>query len=167
MSKERIAIYPGSFDPVTLGHLDIIHRGLEVFDGLVIAVATNVAKKAMFTADERVELIQEAVGGDPRVVVDHFDGLLVEYARDRGAVAVLRGLRAVSDFDFEFQMASMNRSLLPEVQTVFLMAGEEHFYVSSSLVKEVAQLGGDVAHHVPPGVAEALRIRIAERGGAR
>ncbi len=158
----RIAVCAGSFDPFTEGHLDVVHRGLSMFDRIVVAVAFNPKKRAAFSVDDRVALIRESVAdlGD-RVEVDTFQGLVVEYANRRGAVALLRGLRAVSDFEFEFQMASMNRKLAPSLQTVFLMAAEDHFYVSSSLVKEVAMLGGDVSSHVPPAVAQALARRRA------
>ncbi len=163
----RLAVCAGSFDPFTEGHLDVVHRGLAMFDRIVVAVAHNPKKRAEFSVEERVGLIRDSVGDvDGRVEVDTFEGLVVEYAKRKGAVALLRGLRAVSDFEFEFQMASMNRRLAPELQTVFLMASEDHFYVSSSLVKEVAMLGGDVAGHVPPAVEVALRQRReAERDG--
>jgi len=156
----RLAVCAGSFDPFTEGHLDVVHRGLAMFDRIVVAVAHNPKKQAEFSVEERVALIRDSVGDvGGRVEVDTFEGLVVEYAKRKGAVALLRGLRAVSDFEFEFQMASMNRRLAPELQTVFLMAAEDHFYVSSSLVKEVAMLGGDVAGHVPPAVEVALRRR--------
>jgi pantetheine-phosphate adenylyltransferase len=153
----RIAVCAGSFDPFTEGHLDVLRRGLTMFDRIIVAVAHNPKKQATFSVEERVRLIEESIveAGD-RVEVDTFEGLVVNYAKRRGAVALLRGLRAVSDFEFEFQMASMNRKLAPELQTVFLMAAEDHFYVSSSLVKEVAGMGGDVSSHVPPPVARAL-----------
>lgn len=157
--SHRTAVCAGSFDPITLGHLDVVRRGLSLFDGVIIAVAYNLRKAPMFSVQERVDLIRAAVGDDPRVEIDTFDGLVVEYARRRKAAALLRGLRAVSDFEFEFQMAAMNRRLAPEIQTVFLMAAEDQFYVSSSLVKEVAGLGGDVSNHVPAPVAAALRER--------
>ena len=150
------ALYPGSFDPITNGHVWIIHRGLEVFDRLVVTIARNVKKTALFDIPERQALIREALGGDPRVEIDAFDGLLVHYARAKGAHVILRGLRAVADFEYEFQMANMNRKLAPEVETIFMMTGEEHFYVSSALVKEVSSLGGDVSPLVPPCVAKAL-----------
>lgn len=160
---ERVALYAGSFDPITLGHLDIINRGLEVFDGLIVAVAHNMQKTPMFETEERCDLIRAAVGPEPRIQVESFDGLLVDYARGKGAGALLRGLRAVSDFEFEFQMACMNRKMAPKLHTVFMVASEEHFYVSSSLVKEVALLGGDVSAHVPAVVSEALRTKLGDR----
>jgi pantetheine-phosphate adenylyltransferase len=159
----RIAIYPGSFDPMTNGHLDVIQRSLFLFDSLVIAVAPNARKNPLFAVDERIALIREVLGGEPRVETDTFEGLLVEYAKRKGAVALVRGLRAVADFEYEFEMASMNRRLAPNVETVFLMTHQNYFYVSSHLVKEVAALGGDVDAFVPPIVATRLRARIAER----
>jgi len=152
----RLAIYPGSFDPLTHGHLSLIHRGLKIFDGLVVAVANNPVKSPLFTSQERMELIRTAVGVDPRVEVDSFDGLLVDYAKKRGVHTVLRGLRAVSDFEYEFQLANMNRKLDPEFDSVFVMTGEDYFYVSARLVREVARFGGDVSALVPPNVLAAL-----------
>jgi pantetheine-phosphate adenylyltransferase len=153
----RLAIYPGSFDPLTNGHVAIIQRGLNLFDRLIVSVANNPQKKPLFTVAERMAFITEAVDGDPRIEVDSFDGLLVEYARRRGVHTVLRGLRAVSDFDYEFQLANMNRKLLPEFESVFVMTGEDYFYVSSRLVREVATFGGDVTGLVPAHVARALK----------
>ena len=152
----RTAIYPGSFDPITNGHVDILHRALTIFDRVVVAIAENVRKAPLFSVDARKQQILEAVGNDPRVEVDAFEGLLVEYVERRGAQVVVRGLRALADFEYEFQLAHMNRRLAPDVETLFLMTGEESFYVSSSLVKEVALMGGDVSRMVPPGVAAAL-----------
>jgi pantetheine-phosphate adenylyltransferase len=153
----RVAIYPGSFDPLTNGHVAIILRGLNLFDRLIVSVANNPQKTPLFTVGERKGFIREAVKNDPRVEVDSFDGLLVEYSRQRGVHTVLRGLRAVSDFDYEFQLANMNRKLLPEFESVFVMTGEDYFYVSSRLVREVATFGGDVTGLVPPHVAVELR----------
>ncbi len=160
---KRTAIYPGSFDPLTNGHLAIIQRGLKVFDRLVVAVANNPEKRPMFTAAERKAMIIDAVGNDSRIEVDSFDSLLVEYVRRRGIHTVLRGLRAVSDFEFEFQIANMNRHLLPDLETVFVMTGEDYFFVSARLVREVATFGGDVAAFVPPNVLEALKQKLAGR----
>jgi len=157
----RRAIYPGSFDPLTNGHLSLIQRGLKVFDGLVVAVANNPAKAPLFSAEERMEMIRKAVNGDPRVRVDTFDGLLVDYAKAQGLHTVLRGLRAVSDFEYEFQIANMNRKLDPEFESVFMMTGEDYFYVASSLVREVASFGGDVSGVVPANVLAALRARFS------
>jgi pantetheine-phosphate adenylyltransferase len=160
----RTAIYPGSFDPLTNGHLAIIYRGLKVFDRLIVAVANNPQKSPLFTAGERMAFISEAIGNDPRVEVDSFNGLLVDYARSKGVYTVIRGLRAVSDFEYEFQLANMNRKLLPEFEAVFVMTGEDYFFVSAQLVREVATFGGDVTGLVPPNVAEGLRRKLGERG---
>jgi len=157
----RRAIYPGSFDPLTNGHLSLIQRGLKVFDRLIVAIANNPAKKPLFSVAERQALIAEAVNDDPRVEIDSFDGLLVDYAKLQGVHTVLRGLRAVSDFEYEFQIANMNRNLDPEFESVFMMTGEDYFYVASSLVREVASFGGDVSRLVPPNVYAALRARFA------
>jgi pantetheine-phosphate adenylyltransferase len=156
----RIAIYPGSFDPLTNGHVAIIQRGLNLFDRLVVAVANNPQKAPLFTVAEREAFIFEAIGHDPRVEVDSFDGLMVEYARRRGIHTVLRGLRAVSDFEYEFQLANMNRKLMPEFESVFVMTGEDYFYLSSRLVREVATFGGDVRGLVPVHVASAMMTKL-------
>jgi pantetheine-phosphate adenylyltransferase len=157
---KRTAVYPGSFDPLTNGHVAIIQRGLKVFDRLVVAVANNPAKNPMFTVAERKAMITEALGDDPRIEVDSFDALLVDYARRKGVHTVLRGLRAVSDFEYEFQIANMNRHLLPDVETVFVMTGEDYFFVSARLVREVATFGGDVSAFVPANVLEALARKL-------
>jgi len=161
----RTAIYPGSFDPLTNGHLAIIQRGLKVFDRLIVAVANNVAKTPLFTVDERQALIRDALGHDPRVEVDAFEGLLVDYCRKTGVHTVIRGLRAVSDFEYEFQLANMNRKLLPDFEAVFVMTGEDYFYVSARLVREIAKFKGDVTGLVPANVAEGLRRKFAPRPG--
>ena len=158
----RRCIYPGSFDPLTQGHMSLISRGLKLFDGLIVAVANNPDKKPLFSAAERVELLRGAVGNDPRVEIDHFDGLLVDYAKRRTVHTVLRGLRAVSDFEYEFQLANMNRRLDPDFDSVFVMTGEDYFYVSARLVREVARFGGDVSGLVPPNVLAALDRKRAE-----
>ena len=152
----RSAVYPGTFDPITNGHVDILRRSLKIFDKVVVALAENVRKAPLFTIDERFKLIKDALGQDARLEVDAFQGLLADYCRRRGANVVIRGLRALADFEYEFQSAHMNRRLAPDVETLFLMTGEESFYVSSSLVKEVALMGGDVSGLVPAGVAAAL-----------
>jgi pantetheine-phosphate adenylyltransferase len=152
----RIALYPGSFDPFTNGHLSIIRRGLQIFDRLVVAVANNAQKSPLFSVPERLELIREAVGNEGRIELDTFDGLLVEYARRRGTFVILRGLRAVSDFEYEFQLANMNRKLEPSIDTLFMMTGEDSFYIASRFVREVATLGGDVSSMVPPNVVRKL-----------
>jgi pantetheine-phosphate adenylyltransferase len=152
----RRAIYPGSFDPVTNGHLDVIERARKLFDEVIVAVAQNDEKQPLFTLQERLVLLEETVGKIENVRISQFDGLLVEFAMEQKAVAVVRGLRAVSDFEFEFQMALMNRKLEAAVETIFLMPKEEYTYLSSRIIKEMARLGGDVSDFVPAGVAKAL-----------
>jgi pantetheine-phosphate adenylyltransferase len=154
------AVYPGSFDPVTFGHLDLIQRGSRLFDSLVVGVGVNAAKSALFDAAERVAMIQAEVGSLANVEVAPFDGLVVDFAKARGANIILRGLRTVSDFETEFQMALTNRSFAPELETVFVMPGEHFHFVSSRLIKEVAQVGGSVAAFVPDDVARALKRRF-------
>ena len=160
----RIAVYPGSFDPVTNGHIDIIRRTLLCFDKVVVAVANNVRKAPLFTFEQRLVHLKSAID-DPRVEVDAFDGLLVKYVRQRKAQVVVRGLRALADFEYEFQLAHMNRRLAPEVETLFMMTNEDDFFVSSSLVKEVAAFGGDVSRMVPTLVNQALREKFPLAGG--
>jgi pantetheine-phosphate adenylyltransferase len=159
------ALYPGSFDPVTNGHLDVLKRAARLFDEVVVAVAYNASKKGLFTSAERVGLLQEATAGMTNVRVTSFEGLLVDFARTQKARAVIRGLRAVSDFEFEFQLALMNRSLEPDLEALFLMPSEEYTYLSSRLVKEVARLGGDVSRFVPKCVYSALLERFSTSGG--
>ena len=154
------AIYPGSFDPVTFGHLDIIRRASQLFDEVIVAVAHNEAKHALFTVEERVDMITEAIDGTARVMVKRLDGLLVDFARSEDAFVVIRGLRAISDFEFEFQMALMNRRLEPRLETVFLTPKEDYTFLSSRIVKEVARLGGDVSPFVPSTVAKALKEKF-------
>jgi len=158
-----IAIYPGSFDPLTNGHVDIIRRGARLFDRIVIAVLINLEKAPLFTVPERVEIAREAFAGHANVEVDTFDGLLVDYARKRGAGVIVKGLRAVSDFEFEMQMALMNRKLNPDVETVFMMPTQPYTYVSSRLVKEVVALGGSVHGLVPESVEKRLREKKLAR----
>ena len=163
--KERVALYPGSFDPITLGHIDILERATAIFDRVVVSVLRNPAKQPLFSVDERLELIGAATEPlDGEVTVDSFDGLTVEHARQVGAIAIVRGLRAVSDFETEFQMALMNRRLEPDVHTVFLMTSAPYVYMSSNLVKEVCRLGGDISEFVPPAIAEALHRRLGKPG---
>ncbi|MDP9292502.1 MAG: pantetheine-phosphate adenylyltransferase [Verrucomicrobiota bacterium] len=157
------AIYPGSFDPLTFGHLDVIQRACRLFDEVIVAVAFNDTKSPLFSIDERVELLQTTAGAIEKVTIERFDSLLVNFARERKAHAVIRGLRAVSDFEFEFQMALMNRKLEPAIETIFLMPKEEYTYLSSRIVKEIARLGGDIAKFVPDSVAQALRAKF-QRG---
>ena len=157
MRQQATALYPGSFDPLTNGHVDIIRRGARLFDRIIVAILVNPEKSPLFTAAERVEIAREALADLPNVEVDTFDGLLVDYARRRRAGVIVRGLRAVSDFEYELQMALMNRRLNPEVETVFMMPAEPYTYVSSRLVKEVVALGGSVEGLVPEGVEARLR----------
>lgn len=154
------AVYPGSFDPATNGHLDIIRRGAGAFGRLVVAVGVNGGKNPLFTAEERVELLREACADLPNVTVTTFDGLLVKFARAQGAKVILKGLRAVSDFEYEFQMALANHRLAPDVETVFMMTSAEHLYLSSSLVKEIARLEGDISAFVPETIEKRLRERL-------
>jgi pantetheine-phosphate adenylyltransferase len=156
----RIAVYPGSFDPPTRGHEDLVRRSLGLADQLVVAVATNPGKQPLFSVEERLEMLRAAVGGDSRVSLQSFDGLLAEFAKRVGATIIVRGLRAVSDFEYEFQMALMNRQLHPSLETVFLVPAVDLTYLSSSLVREVARFGGDVASLVHPAVAAALSRRF-------
>jgi pantetheine-phosphate adenylyltransferase len=155
-----VAVYPGSFDPVTNGHVDLVLRGTGIFRKVIVAVLRNTQKQSLFSVEERVALLKESLGGIERVEVDAFDGLLVEYARSKGARHILRGIRAVSDFEYEFQMALMNRRLAPDVETVFLMPREEYTYLSSRLVREVALLGGPLEGLVPEPVLGMLRRRF-------
>ena len=163
----RIAIYAGSFDPITHGHEDLMRRSLTFVDRLVVAVATNSAKQPLFTLDERIDFIREAADGEERIEATKFDGLLVDFARRVGARLIIRGLRAVSDFEYEYQMALMNRHLLPEIETVFMVPSLDSTYISSSLVREVARHGGDVTGLVHPVVAEALRRKFARAESPR
>jgi len=161
-NRRAVAVLPGSFDPITNGHLDIISRSLAVFDEVIIAILVNPEKRPLFTVEERVEIIREAYKGERRVRVDTFSGLLVDYAVTVGASVIVRGLRAISDFEYEFQMALMNRRLNPRIDTVFLMAPEAYSYLSSRLVKEVFQLGGRVGELVP----SVVERRLKEKQGA-
>jgi pantetheine-phosphate adenylyltransferase len=161
----RIAIYPGSFDPLTNGHVDIIRRGAALFDRIIVAVLVNPGKSPLFAAAERVTLAREVFADTPQVEVDTFGGLLVDYARSRQATVIVRGLRAVSDFEYEMQMALMNRHLSPVLETVFMMPGEAYTYLSSRLVKEVFALGGEVEAFVPPAVF--ARLMAMRRAAAR
>ena len=161
--RARVAVYPGSFDPITNGHVDIIERGVRLFDRVVVAILRNIEKSPLFSVDERVEIARRVFSRVPTVEVDTFDGLLVEYARRRGATAIVRGLRAISDFEYEMQMALMNRRLYPDVETVFMMPAETYSYVSSRLVKEIHALGGNVSGLVPPVVEARLRDKHPAR----
>ena len=156
------AIYPGSFDPLTLGHVDIIRRACHLFDSLIVAVANNEAKRPLFTTGERISMIEESLRDTPNILVKKLDGLLVDFAVAEDAFVVIRGLRAVSDFEFEFQMALMNRSLQPRLETVFLTPKEEYTFLSSRIVKEVGRLGGDVTSFVPTLVAQRLAEKFSK-----
>ena len=160
---KRAAIYPGTFDPLTLGHLDVIQRASQLFEKLTVAVADSPGKKALFSLEERLQLVRDAVKGLPGVDVASFGGLLVNYARKSKVSVLVRGLRAFSDFEYEFQMALSNRKLAPDVETMFLMTSETYSYISSSVVREVAELGGDTSELVPPNVQAAL-VRKLRKG---
>ncbi|HPA16565.1 MAG TPA: pantetheine-phosphate adenylyltransferase [Verrucomicrobiae bacterium] len=158
---ERVALYPGSFDPLTNGHLDVTQRALELFDRVIVGIAVHTPKTTLFTAQERMALAREALAGaGDRVEIVVFEGLLINFARRRQVTAIVRGLRAVADFEFEFQLALVNRNFAPEIETIFLMPKESLIYLSSSLIKEISQLDGDVSALVPPNVDRALRVKF-------
>ena len=159
---KRIAIYPGSFDPITLGHENIVHRALSLFDGVIVAVAhrRTQRKDGMFSISERLDLIRAAFKDDPRIEAAEFDGLTVDFAKKTGATILIRGLRAVSDFEYEFQMALMNRQLYPKIETIFLAPAEHYSYLSASLIREIASLGGSVSEFVNPSVHDALQRKF-------
>jgi pantetheine-phosphate adenylyltransferase len=161
--RDGIALFPASFDPLTNGHLDLVRRAHKIFPELVVAVATNVAKQGLFSVEERLEMLQAVIGDEPGVRITAFEGLLVDYAREIGARVLIRGLRAVSDFEYEFEMALMNKHLYPEVETLFMMTSPEFFYVSSSRLKELVRFGADVDAWVPPIVAKTLREKLGRR----
>ncbi len=163
MSEPVVAIYPGSFDPPTLGHINILHRARRAVDHLVVAVVRNPGKNPMFSPERRMELLRASIGDHDDVSIVSFDGLLVDFVQQRQAQFIVRGLRAVSDFDYEFQMAVQNRRLAPEVDTLFMMTDEKYFYVSSRMVKEIALLGGSVSHMVNDLVLEALAEEVGQR----
>lgn len=160
---ERAAVYPGTFDPFTNGHLSIVRRGLEVFDRVVVAVAMDSGKNPLFSLEERVEMIRETFRGQHRVEVEGFSGLLVDYVPGKGANTILRGLRAVSDFEYEFQMALMNRKIKPSIHTVFMMTDYRWLYISSTIIKDVARLGGSIEGLVPENILHRVRRRMDER----
>jgi len=157
---ERIALYPGSFDPPTFGHLDLIERATKIFHHLIVAVVRNDSKQSLFSIEERVEMLGEILKDNPQIEIVSFEGLTADYARERGAVAIVRGLRAISDFEYEHSMALTNRKLSPEVDTVCLMPSEPYLFLNSSIVKEVARYNGDVSYAVPPFVEEQLRNKL-------
>ena len=162
--RHSVALFPASFDPVTNGHLDIARRACRLFDEVVLAVAINLAKSGTFSDEERIETLQSVVADDSRLRVTAFEGLTVDYAREIGARAIIRGVRAMSDFEYEFEMALMNKHLNPDVETLFMMPSQEYLYVSSSRLKELARFGRDVEEFVPPLVAKLLRERFAPKG---
>ena len=159
--NDGVAIYPGTFDPLTLGHEDLVRRASRLFGEVVVAVADSRSKQPFFTLEERVGMAREVLSAYPNVRIEGFDGLLMDFLRRQDARIILRGLRAVSDFEYEFQLASMNRHLIPEAETLFLTPAEQYSYISSSLVREIARLGGDVSGFVHPSVQRALRARFA------
>lgn len=159
------AVYPGTFDPVTLGHEDLVRRASRLFDRVILAVADSRAKKPFFTLDERVEMASAVLKDLPNVTVMGFSGLLMQFVQEQGARVVVRGLRAVSDFEYEFQLAGMNRGIYPDVETVFLTPGEQFMFISATIVREISVLGGDTSKFVPPHVAERLRNKITQLGG--
>ncbi|HPC47902.1 MAG TPA: pantetheine-phosphate adenylyltransferase [Deltaproteobacteria bacterium] len=167
MAREKVAVCPGSFDPITYGHLDIVRRGLCVFDKVIIAVGHNPLKHDLFTTDEKLDMIRRSVQGDDRIKVDAFEGLLVDYIRKVGACAILRGLRVISDFELEMQLALMNRKLYPDCETFFLMTDYNHLFVSSTIVKATAAAGGSVEGLVPKPVLERLRQKFPLDGSSR
>lgn len=160
--NRHIAIYPGSFDPLTNGHMDIIRRGLEIFDTVIVAVACNGEKNALFSVAERIDMIEQLIAGNPRIKVETFTGLLVDYVVAKEARVILRGLRAVTDFEFEFQLAQMNHTVCEQVETLFMMTSPECAYLSSSIVKEVGRLKGDISKFVPPLIALKLQEKFIE-----
>lgn len=159
----RLAVYPGTFDPLTMGHVSLIKRGLRVFDNVILAIAQSTPKKTLFTIEERVALAKDVFKDEPRIIVDPFDCLLIDYVEGKGAGAIMRGLRAVSDFEYEFQMALMNRKLDRDIETVFMMTDFKWMYLSSTIVKEVAQYGGDVRGLVPGPIVNALSVKYGHK----
>jgi pantetheine-phosphate adenylyltransferase len=163
MKKKKIAVYPGTFDPVTFGHIDLIERASKIFDKVIVAVAHSKPKGVLFSVEERVDMLEDAVKGMKNVTIDDFNGLVVEYARKTGANVMVRGLRMLSDFEYEFQMALTNRKLAGDIETIFMMPHEDYSYISSKLIKEVASFGADLSNFIPKKVAGALKRKM--RGG--
>ena len=161
--KQSIAIYPGTFDPITYGHIDVVERACHLFSRVIILVARNTSKAPMFSDDERESMIKQVFKGNSQVSVDGFDGLLVDYAKRKGSRVIIRGLRAVSDFEYEFQMALTNRKLARKIDTVFLVPDERYTYLNSTIVREIARLGGDVSVFVPPSIQKLLRAKVGHR----
>jgi pantetheine-phosphate adenylyltransferase len=166
MARNITAIYPGTFDPMTLGHLDMVARASQMFDQVIVAVAAAHHKKTMFTVHERMDMVNELVKPYPQVSVEHFSGLVIDFAAAHGATVMLRGLRSGTDFDYEYQLAGMNRSLKPDVETVFLTPGDKYLFISSTLVREIATLGGEIGQFVHPVVARSLREKLRSLGEA-
>ena len=162
---KHTAVYPGTFDPITLGHADLVRRAARLFDQMILGVADSRAKKPFFTLDERVEMAQNVLADLPNVKVMGFSGLLMKFVQDQGARVVVRGLRAVSDFEYEFQLAGMNRGMYPDVETIFLTPGEQFMFISATIVREISVLGGDTSKFVPPFVGERLKEKIKQLGG--
>ena len=167
MTTDVIAVYPGTFDPMTLGHEDVVRRAVQLFEHVIVAVAAGHHKKTMFSLDERMDMVREAVKGYPRVKVESFSGLLCDFVVARGGKAMVRGLRAVTDFDYEFQLAGMNRTLIPDVETVFLAPSDKYQFISSTFVREIATLGGAVHKFVSSGVSERLAEKVKTRQAAQ
>ena len=163
MSEKKIALYPGTFDPITNGHIDLVQRAAKLFDSVIVAIASSSKKNPRFTLEKRIELAEKVLSDCPNVKVKGFDILLIDFAHQQNATVLIRGLRAVSDFEYEFQLASMNRNLAPDLESVFLMPADEYSFISSSLVKEVASLGGDVSNFVHPLVYEALNRHTSQK----
>ena len=155
----KIAIYPGTFDPITNGHIDVLERALEIFDNVIVAIAVNSSKIPLFTKEERLDILKNVLKDYPKVIVDSFDTLLMDYAKQKNATAIIRGLRAVSDFEYEFQMALMNRNIYPSASTVFLMPHEKYSFLNSTLIREISRLGGDISQFVP----EYVKIKLEEK----
>jgi pantetheine-phosphate adenylyltransferase len=165
MSMRHTAVYPGTFDPITLGHEDLARRASRLFDRVILAVADSRAKRPFFSLDERVDMASRVLADIPNVEVVGFSGLLMKFVQDRGARVVVRGLRAVSDFEYEFQLAGMNRGMYPDVETIFLTPGEQFMFISATIVREISILGGDTSKFVPPLVGEQLKVKIQQLGG--
>jgi pantetheine-phosphate adenylyltransferase len=164
MAQNVIAVYPGTFDPMTLGHVDVVRRATQLFDKLIVAVAAGHHKKALFSLDERIDMVRQLVKPYPQVTVESFSGLMRDFVVQRGAKAMIRGLRAVTDFDYEFQLAGMNRSLMPDVETVFLTPSDKYQFISSTFVREIAMLGGEVDKFVDPMVQQRLMDKVRSQG---
>ncbi len=161
--NKRVAIYAGTFDPLTRGHEDLVRRSVNLFDNVIVAIAASMSKRPFFTLDERVEMAKEVLAPYPNAEVCSFDGLLMDFLHVRGAKVILRGLRAASDFEYEFQMAGMNRNLYPDVETIFLTPGEQYMFISATMVREIAILGGDVSKFVQPAICDRLLKKVAEK----